>query len=282
MELSPLPTSLCCLVNLQTLCLNCSWLRDMDFIVNMKDLEILVLSCGLIGQLSIEIEVFPPNIISRLTQLEELYMSYKFDNWHVEGVDNETKNASLDELKHLLELTTLQICIPDAKIVPKSFFSQKLQRHLSQLQEIEVADCENMEEIFTIDRENEVIILDQLHSLSLGKLPKLRSFCYEEEVASTSNQERQILETPMPLFDRKTLKLYKINLKYVFSSSTLGSFEQLQHLDIWNCKVLESIIRIDDLEYNVELSSLKKLEIQTCSEVKAFIFNDKYTAGFIS
>ncbi|KAL5825649.1 hypothetical protein ACOSQ3_021712 [Xanthoceras sorbifolium] len=436
MEQSPLPTSLRCLVNLRTLCLNCSWLRDMGFIVDMKDLEILVLSCGTIEQLPVEIgqltqlrvldlsecyglEVIPPNIISKLTQLEELYMNYNFDKWHVEALDNESKNASLDELKHLSQLTTLHICIPDSKIVPKGLFSHKLQRykifvgvtrwefyslyktsrllelkyddvnlcvedgvvkqlkgiedltlvgkqdgfpqlkhfevkdnpelvyivdfskqsepcvafphletlslsdlnslekichgqltpnsfcqlrtinvercvklkntfscsvsrHLSQLQDIEVGDCTNMEAIFTLGRENEVIVLDQLRSLSLKKLPKLKSFYYEEEVASTSNQERQILDTPMPLFDRKvkfrnlkTLKLDTINLKYVFSSSILGSFVQLQDLDIQNCKVLEEIIRIDDLEDNVELSSLKSLQIDTCSEVKAFIFNDK-------
>ncbi|KAL5823708.1 hypothetical protein ACOSQ4_021608 [Xanthoceras sorbifolium] len=447
MELSPLPTSLRCLVNLRTLRLNCSWLRDIGFIVDMKNLEILVLSCSTIEQLFIEIgqltqlrvldltgcnglKVIPPNIISRLTQLEELYMSYKFDMWHVEGVDNESKNVSLDEFKHLSQLTTLHVHISDSKIVPKGFFSHKLERykicvgvsrwefyspyktprllklkyddvnlcvedgvvkqlkgiedltlvgkqgvknvlheldrdgfprlkhfdvednpdlvylvdfskqsepcvafphletlslsdlnslekicrgqltpnsfsqlrtikvkgcvklnntfsssisrHLSQLQDIEVGDCMNMEEIFTMRRENEVIVFDQLHSLSLKKLPKLKSFCYEEEVASTSNQERQILDTPMPLFDRKvkfrnlkTLKLDTINLKYVFSSSILGSFVQLQDLDIQNCKVLEEIIRIDDLEYNVELSSLKSLKIETCSEVKTFIFNDK-------
>ncbi|KAL5825648.1 hypothetical protein ACOSQ3_021711 [Xanthoceras sorbifolium] len=447
MELSSLPTSLRCLVNLRTLRLNCSWLRDMGFIVDMKDLEILVLSCSTIEQLFIEIgqltqlrvldlsgcnglKVIPPNIISRLTQLEELYMSYQFDMWHVEGVDNESKNVSLDEFKHLSQLTTLHVHISDSKIVPKGFFSHKLQRykicvgvwswefyspyktsrllklkyddanlcvedgvvkqlkgiedltlvgkqgvknvlheldrggfpqlkhfdvednpdlvylvdfskqsepcvafphletlslsdlnslekichgqlppnsfcqlrtikvegcvklkntfsssdsrHLSQLQDIEVGDCTNMEEIFTMQRENEVIVFDQLHYLSLKKLPKLKSFCYEEEVASTSNQERQILDTPMPLFDRKvkfrnlkTLTLDTINLKYVFSSSILGSFVQLQDLDIQNCKVLEEIIRIDDLEYNVELSSLKSLKIETCSEVKTFIFNDK-------
>ncbi|KAL5823738.1 hypothetical protein ACOSQ4_021638 [Xanthoceras sorbifolium] len=420
---------------------------DMDFIVDMKDLEILVLSCITIEQLPIEIgqltqlrvldltrchglKVIPPSIISRLTQLEELYMSNEFDMWHVVGVDNESKNVSLDELKHLSQLTTLHIRISDYKIVSKGFFSHKLQRykicvgvsrwefyslyktprllklkyddvnlcvedgvvkqlkgieglhligkqgvknvlyqldrdgfpqlkhfevkdnpelvyivdfskqsepcvafphletlslsdlnnlekicdsqltpnsfcqlrtikvkgcvklkntfsfsisrHLSQLQDIEVGDCMNMEAIFTLGRENEVIVLDQLHSLSLKKLPKLKSFCYKQEVASISNQERQILDTPMPLFDRKvkfrnlkTLKLDTINLKYVFSSSILGSFVQLQDLDIQNCKVLEEIIRIDDLEDNVELSSLKSLQIDTCSEVKAFIFNDK-------
>ena len=64
------------------------------------------------------------------------------------------------------------------------------------------------------------------------------------------------------------------NLKHLFSSSTLGSFEQLQDLCIEDCKALEAIIRIDELGNNVEHPSLKKLRIEGCP-VKEFIFNDK-------
>ncbi|TXG56824.1 hypothetical protein EZV62_018137 [Acer yangbiense] len=168
-----------------------------------------------------------------------------------------------------------------------------------------------MEEIFTTGRENEEIVWDKLHSLSLKKLPKLRSFYSVEEVASTSDQERQMIDTHMPLFDGKvkfrnlkTLQLSAINfekmwhnqlplksssfqnltdlmiqnccnMKYLFSSSTLGSFLQLQNLNIHNCTVLEEIIRIDDLGIHVELPSLKELSIKGCPEMKAFIFSDK-------
>ncbi|KAL5823719.1 hypothetical protein ACOSQ4_021619 [Xanthoceras sorbifolium] len=415
MELSPLPTSLRCLVNLRTLCLNCSWLRDMGFIVAMKDLEILVLSCSTIEQLFIEIgqltqlrvldltgcdglEVIPPNIISRLTQLEELYMSYNFNKWHVEGVDNERKNVSLDDLKHLSQLTTLHIRISDSKIVPKCLFSHKLQRYkiyigvskwawyfqyntsrflklkyydanlcvedgvvkqlkgieglyligkqgvknviyqldrdgfpqlqhfkvkdnselvyivdfskqsepcvafphletlslsdlnnlericdgqltpnsfcqlrtikvkgcvklkntfsssvsryLSQLQDIEVAYCTNMEVIFTLGRENEVIVLDQLHSLSVCNLPKLRSFCYEEEVTSTSDQERH---TPMPLFDRKV------------------SFPNLEEIQISNMKNLEMIWHNQFTKDSMNAQNCQKLckvVVNNCQNLK--------------
>ncbi|KAL5758757.1 hypothetical protein ACOSP7_021368 [Xanthoceras sorbifolium] len=352
MEQSPLLTSLRCLVNLRTLCLNCSWLRDMDFIVDMKDLEILVLSCGTIEQLPVEIgqliqlrvldlsecyglEVIPPNIISRLTKLEELYMSDEFDKWHVEGVDNESKNVSLDELKHLSQLTTLHIRIFDYKIVPKGFFSHKLQRYkicvgvsrwesyspyktprllklkyddvnlcvedgvVKQLKGIEGLHLIGKQSVknvlYQLDRDGfpqlkhfesepcvafphlETLSLSNLNSLEKicdGQLPP-NSFCQlrtikvkdcvklkntffssvsrhlsqlqdieVEEVASTSDQERQIHDIPRPLFDRKvkfhnlkTLKLYAINSKYVFSSSTLGSFVQLQDLHIRNCKL---------------------------------------------
>ncbi|KAK3219079.1 hypothetical protein Dsin_013049 [Dipteronia sinensis] len=91
-------------------------------------------------------------------------------------------------------------------------------------------------------------------------------------------------DTLMPLFDGKvkflnlkTISLFKINFKYVFSSSTLGSFVQLQHLYIGDCRVLEEIIRIDDLKNNVELPSLKTLQIKECPAMKSFIFSDKVT-----
>ncbi|KAK0596834.1 hypothetical protein LWI29_019506 [Acer saccharum] len=61
-----------------------------------------------------------------------------------------------------------------------------------------------MEEIFSIvSSENEEIVLEKLDSLSLGRLPKLRSFSYEEEVGSTSDEERQMKDTLMPLSDGK-------------------------------------------------------------------------------
>ncbi|KAK2653065.1 hypothetical protein Ddye_012921 [Dipteronia dyeriana] len=135
-------------------------------------------------------------------------------------------------------------------------------RHLSQLEAIQVCSCENMEEIFSIvDSESEEIVLEKLDSLSLYKLQKLRSFSYEEEVGSASDQERDTKDTLMPLFDGnnciiliyhlrttnshftvkfrnlKTIYLREINLKYVFSSSTLGRFVQLQHLKIYDCRV---------------------------------------------
>ncbi|KAK0595450.1 hypothetical protein LWI29_006751 [Acer saccharum] len=52
-------------------------------------------------------------------------------------------------------------------------------------------------------RRNDVIVLDRLQFLCLKNLPKLRRFCSEAEVASSSDQEKQMLDTPMPFFDGK-------------------------------------------------------------------------------
>ncbi|TXG69540.1 hypothetical protein EZV62_004475 [Acer yangbiense] len=451
MVLSPLPASFHLLKKLQTLYLDRCHLRDIAEIGNLTNLKILVLSSdierlpeqlGELTQLKVldlrkcsDIEVIPPNSISRLTQLEELYMPDRFDQYQVEGVDGERSNVSLGELEHLSQLTALQIYIPDAKLIPKGLLFQKLQRykiyiggrgwrlgndnsrklvlkyddanisvedgiikqlkeiedlqligkqgvknviyelnrdgfpklkhfdvesnpelvyivdfpkqsepcvafphlqtlflidlsslekichgqftlipnsfcqlrtirvercvklknifsssiarHLSQLERIEVFDCENMEEIFSIvGSENEEIVLEKLESLDLGNLPKLRSFTYdEEEVGSTCDEERQMKDSLMPLFDGKvkfrnlkTIYLWKINLKYVFSSSTLGSFVQLKRLEIDNCTVLEEIIRINDLKNNVELPSLEKLEsldLRNLPKLRSFSYEEE-------
>ncbi|TXG69552.1 hypothetical protein EZV62_004487 [Acer yangbiense] len=443
MVLSPLPASFYLLKKLQTLNLDRCHLGDTVDIGNLKNLKILVLSSDIkqlseeIGELTqlkvldlskcSDLEVIPPNTISRLTQLEELYMNDWFCKW--QGVEGER----LGELEHLSQLTALQIYIPDAKLVPKGLLFQNLQRyriyigqrgwsqyntsrilslkyddanisvedgiikqlkeiedfqligkqgvknvlyelnrdgfpnlkhfhvlynpelvyivdfpkqsepcvafpnlqtlslfqlsslekichgqftltpnsfsqlrtikvircvklknifsssiarHLSQLQQIDMYNCENMEEIFSIvGGENEEIVLEKLESLCLEKLPKLRSFTYdEEEVGSTCDEERQMKDSLMPLFDGKvkfrnlkTMTLEEINLKYVFSSSTLGSFVQLQSLEIRYCTVLEEIIRIDDLKNNFEFPSLKTLWIEECPAMKSIICSDKVT-----
>ncbi|TXG69578.1 hypothetical protein EZV62_004513 [Acer yangbiense] len=450
MVLSPLPASFYLLKKLQTLNLDRCHLGDTVDIGNLKNLKILVLSSDIkqlskeIGELTrlkvldlskcSDLQVIPPNTISKLTQLEELYMPDEFDQWQVEGVEGERSNVSLGELEHLSQLTALQIYIPDAKLVPKgllfqnlpryrlyigvkewrcysghnasrllkmeyddaninvedgiikqlkeieeleligkqgvknvlyelnrdgfpklkhfhvksnpelvyivdfpkqsepcvafphlqtlslgelsslekichgqfsspnsfcqlrtlevqrcvklkNIFSSSIARHLSQLQKIYVYNCENMKEIFSIiGGENEEIVLEKLESLFLLDLPKLRSFSYEEEVGSTCDEERQMKDSLMPLFDGKvkfrnlkTIYLGEINLKYVFSSSTVGSFVQLQRLEIRHCIVLEEIIRIDDFKNNVELPSLKNLKIEKCPAMKSFIFSDKVT-----
>ena len=76
----------------------------------------------------------------------------------------------------------------------------------------------------------------------------------------------------------KTISLRLINLKYVFSFSTLGSFVQLQRLEIDNCTVLEEIIRINDLKNNVELPSLEKLEsldLRNLPKLRSFSYEEE-------
>ena len=130
--------------SLETLCLARCVLEDIAMIGGLRNLEILNLcksnvkqlpgETGLLTHLRIlnltnctELKVIPPNVLSCLIQLEELYVGNSFTQWDVEGLNNE--RASLAELKHLSRLTTLEVHIPDANMLPKDLLFEKLQRY---------------------------------------------------------------------------------------------------------------------------------------------------------
>ncbi len=102
MQLLSLPQSVHLLSNLQTLCLDQCVLGDISIIGNLEKLENLSLvdsdiewlpnEIGELTQLRLldlsscwNLKVIPPNVISKLTQLEELYMGNTFVKWEFEG-----------------------------------------------------------------------------------------------------------------------------------------------------------------------------------------------------
>ncbi|TXG71319.1 hypothetical protein EZV62_006254 [Acer yangbiense] len=140
-HLLSLPQSLCRLTNLQTLCLDHCLIGDITIIGELKRLEILSFLKSEIEQLPKEIgqltrlrlldlsdcsklKVITPNVLSSLARLEELYMGNSFVQWDVEG----QSNASIAELKQLSNLTTLEIHVLDAPIMPQNLFFWKLER----------------------------------------------------------------------------------------------------------------------------------------------------------
>ncbi|KAK3200419.1 hypothetical protein Dsin_023834 [Dipteronia sinensis] len=149
LELYSVPNSIRLLVNLRTLYIDVCKLRDIDFIGEFKQLEILRIGlsygskiemipkkmCNLTGLRLLDLNDcsilrnIPPNVLSTFTRLEELYlpdgdfMKCKIE-WEVEGVN------ILDELKHLKHLTALEISIPDDRVLPKGrLVSNKLERY---------------------------------------------------------------------------------------------------------------------------------------------------------
>ncbi|KAJ4713098.1 Disease resistance protein [Melia azedarach] len=144
MDLSPPPSSLGLLKNLRTLCLHHCNLDNMAIIGALEKLEILSIQRSVIKQLPVEVrqltrlrslevvdcfglKVIPPNVISHLSNLEELRTD-SFAEWEAEG-SPERRNASLHELKHLPKLTALQICIKDANTLPRDLLFKGLERY---------------------------------------------------------------------------------------------------------------------------------------------------------
>ncbi|GLT87866.1 hypothetical protein SLE2022_059230 [Rubroshorea leprosula] len=144
MHFTSLPSSICLLKVLHTLCFYDCSLGDISIIGKLKNLEILIISCsgieelpraiGELTQLKLlglsccsELKIIPQNVLARMSRLEELYLGKGFDGWGVEENDNQ-RNASLAELKHLKKLTNLEVCIPDIQMIPKDFFFENLKR----------------------------------------------------------------------------------------------------------------------------------------------------------
>ncbi|PQQ08331.1 uncharacterized protein Pyn_23009 [Prunus yedoensis var. nudiflora] len=138
MRIPSLPPSLQSLTNLQTLCLDGCVLGDIALVGQLTNLKILSLLKSKvkelpeeIGQLTrlqlldltgcSELVLIPAGVISRLTSLEDLRMG-SFKQWEG-GLKDGRSNASASELKHLSQLTALDIHIPDANLLPANVFS---------------------------------------------------------------------------------------------------------------------------------------------------------------
>uniref|UniRef100_A0A7N2L2P3 AAA+ ATPase domain-containing protein n=1 Tax=Quercus lobata TaxID=97700 RepID=A0A7N2L2P3_QUELO len=204
MKLSSLPSSLHLLRNLQTLCLDYCVLGDIAIIGELKNLEILSLLNSEVSQLPREIglltsirlldlsgcsklEVIPPNVLSRLVQLEALYMGNSFVQWENGGLNIDRTNASLTELKHLSRLITLEIQIQGANILPKDLLFEKLERY-----RIFVGDVWNWSDKPETSRELKLklntslhlqggikMLLNGIEHLCLDELKGVKSILYE-------------------------------------------------------------------------------------------------------
>ncbi|OIV92480.1 hypothetical protein TanjilG_02243 [Lupinus angustifolius] len=140
--LPSLPSSLSQLPKLRALYLRECMLDDIALVAELENLEILGFEISEIRELPAVIgkltrlrlldlsnvsglRAIPAKLISSLTHLEELYMVNTFIQWEGKrsrsksGSQSQSRNASLDELRHLDQLKALEITIQDASVLPK-------------------------------------------------------------------------------------------------------------------------------------------------------------------
>ncbi|XP_034698425.1 probable disease resistance protein At4g27220 [Vitis riparia] len=133
-SLTPSPSSLGFLSNLQTLRLNQCRIQDITVIGELKKLQVLSLAGSNIEQLPNEVaqlsdlrmldlqncfwlKIIPRNVISSLSQLEYLSMRRSSSiEWEAEGFNI---NACLSELKHLSGLRTLEVEVSNPSLIPE-------------------------------------------------------------------------------------------------------------------------------------------------------------------
>ncbi|XP_061364302.1 uncharacterized protein LOC133307764 [Gastrolobium bilobum] len=313
-NLSSLPTSFRSLTNLQTLCLYLCILENMEEIGALTNLEILYLWKSSMSKLPSEIgkltklrmldlsdsgiEVLPPNIISSLTKLEELYMGNTSIKWEVENSAKQNKNASLAELRHLSNLTALDLQIRDALILPRDLMFEKLERYKIVVGDVwEWSDNED-ENLKTLK-----LKLGTNINLEYGikALIKRVQNLYLDEVHGISNVLYQLNGEGFPLL--KHLHIQN-NAKMMHIVDSMGrnqvqvSFLNLEKLVLHNLKTLEKIchgplavnsfgkLRVikvqncNQLEYLLSFSmakgllQLSQIEVCQCNSMKKIVFGD--------
>ncbi|KAK2640403.1 hypothetical protein Ddye_028198 [Dipteronia dyeriana] len=280
-DLSPLPTSISHLVNLQTLCLDKCKLGDISIIEKLEKLETLSFRGSKIEKLpekmhrltSIRLldltncstlKIISPNVISCFTQLEALYMYNTSIRWEIGGLNIGRKNVGLDELKRLRDhLTTLEICIPYAKM-SEGLLSSHLERYKisigfdpdwkyppknSRTLRFKIMTNDNADGVISQLKGIKELELfgevrdDSTHSVSCDAL-----FSLESLVLNDLNLEK-ICNGPL-LTDSfrqlRTIRVDKCNkLTNIFSFSTDRVLPQLQAIEVSSCKNMEEILAIE-------------------------------------
>lgn len=246
-------------------------------------------------------------------------MSKSFDQWEVERLNIERSNASLDELKHLSRLTTLEIHIQDAKILPRGLFSKKLERYkiligdewdwhgkyetsrtlklmlntrtclengtIMQLKGIEDLYLGELQDVKNVLNELDAEGFLQLKHLHVQNSPYIP--CIVDSVEGVACDAFPLLES---LFLHNLTNLEKIcngrltaasfcnfgiikvgncnKLKSILSVSIARGLQQLQVIDIPECKSMEVILGTEEedrISSNQEIELITPRGIQKCS-----------------
>ncbi|KAH9686969.1 Disease resistance protein [Citrus sinensis] len=311
---SSLPSSLGRLINLQTLCLDGCRLNEITIIGQLRKLEILSFRDSdvkelplVIGQLTRlqlldltncwSLVVIAPNVISKLSRLEELYICNSFSQWEkVEG----GSNASLAELNGLSKLTTLEIHVRDAEILPQDLVSVELQSYricignkwwgswsvksgLSRLMKLQGLVkfgilLQNYRMKLLLKR-TEYLYLEELkgvqnvvHELDDGEgFPRLKHLSVEScsEILHIVGSVGRVRRKVFPLLE--SLSLIDLNNLETICDSQLTedqSFSNLRIIKVRNCQKLKQLFSFSIAR---NLLRLQKVKVAYCNKLEMIV-----------
>ncbi|XP_045825215.1 uncharacterized protein LOC123917515 [Trifolium pratense] len=321
LNLSSLPTSFRFLTNLQTLCLYFCILENMVQIKALQNLEILCLGNSSMTKLPIEIgqltqlrmldlsnsgiEVIPPNIISNLTKLEELYMGNTFVDWEDVSSTVQNKNASIAELRKLPNLTSLELQIRETWMLPRDLQTvfEKLERY-----KITIGDVWEWSDI--VDGTSKTLMLklgtnihlehgikalikgvenlyldvvdgiqNMLYQLNGEGFPLLKHLHIQNNANMkhiVDSQERNQMHVSFPMLETLVLDNLK-NLEHIcLGPLSIASFGSLSAIKVKNCVQLGYLLSFALVK---ELSHLSKIEVCHCNSMKEIVLGDNNSSA---
>ncbi|KAF3447929.1 hypothetical protein FNV43_RR08636 [Rhamnella rubrinervis] len=320
LSIPQLPPSILCLPHLHTLCLRWLESRDIAIVGELRSLEILILAYSnvkqlpkKIGQLTrlrvldlsncSQLEVIHPNVISSLTNLEELNMNNNFNQWETEEVVNISKrsNASLSEVKHLSNLTTLGINIKDANHLPVSFFSKKLSRFvmsigdawewylpehaygMSNTLKLKMSQTNQWDQgLETILKRCEVLFLDVfegvkriVYQLDKDGFQRLKKFHLQSnpeisDIVNSTYIGNTWIHSHAAFPILEVLCLYNlVSLESVCTGQlAVESFKKLKIMKVKNCPKLKNLFSFTTILHFLQL---EEIEVEDCKNMKEIV-----------
>ncbi|WJX10801.1 hypothetical protein P8452_01480 [Trifolium repens] len=316
LNLSSLPASFQFLTNLQTLCLDFCILENMQPIEALQNLKILRLwQCSMtklpreIGKLTqlrmldlsnSVIEVVPPNILSCLIRLEELYMGNTSINWEDVNSTTQTKNASIVELGKLPNLVALELQIRETWMLPRDLqlMFEKLERYKIVVGDVwEWSDIKDgslntlklklgtnihlehgikalikgVENLYVDDVDGIQNVLYQLNGDGFPLLKHLHVQNNANMKHIVDSKERNRIHVSFPILE--TLVLHNLeNLEHICHGPlSITSFRSLSAIKVKNCIQLKYILSFTMIK---GLSCLSEIDIYECNSVKEIVLED--------
>ncbi|RYR73169.1 hypothetical protein Ahy_A02g007504 [Arachis hypogaea] len=314
LNLSLLPTSFLSLTNLKTLCLDQCVLENIDAVGALKNLEILSLLQSSMIKLSSEIgklshlrmldlgdsgiEIIPAGVISSLIKLEELYMGNTSIKWKIDNLDNQDKNASLDELRQLSSLTSLELQIQEAWMLPRDLMFDKLERFKIVIGDVwEWADIDDVtwktlklklgtnihleHGIKGLIRRAENLYLDEvegisnvLYQLNRDGFPQLKHLHIQNNALIQhiiDFTERSHIPTPFPNLEKLVIQNLGKMEKICHGPLAVSFFSKLRAIKVEKCNKVKYLLSVSMVKGMPQLS---ELEISQCNLMEKVVFED--------
>ncbi|CAJ2673481.1 unnamed protein product [Trifolium pratense] len=316
LNLSSLPTSFRFLTNLKTLCLDLCILENMDAIEGLQNLEILRIwkssmikfprEIGRLTQLRMldlsnsGIEVLPPNILSSLIKLEELYMGNTSINWEDVNSTVQNGNASIAELHKLPSLTALELQIRETWMLPRDMQVTFEKLNLFKIAIGDVWDWADIKDgtlktlmlklgtnihlehgIKSLIKGVENLYLDDvdgiqnvLYNLSADGFPLLKHLHVQNNANMkhiVDSKERNQIQVSFPILE--TLVLHNLkNLEHICHGPlSITSFGSLSVIKVKNCIQLKYLFSYTMFK---GLSHLSEIEVCRCNNIKEIVLED--------
>ncbi|ESR65541.1 hypothetical protein CICLE_v10007294mg [Citrus x clementina] len=265
-NISTLPGSIECLVKLRSLRAENTHLEKAPLKKEFKELVILILRGSSIRELpkglerwinlklldlsnNIFLQGIPPNIISKLCQLEELYIGNSFGNWELEETPN-PKSAAFKEVASLSRLTVLYIHINSTEVLSKQFDGPwgNLKRFRVQVNDDywEIASTRSMhlKNISTPLADWVKLLLEKTEDLTLTRSRDL------EDIGAIEVQGLTAL---------MTMHLRACSLQRIFRSSFYARARNAEELNVEYCYSMKEVFCLEENEIEEEQAGLRKL-----------------------